>query len=70
MNLRDAFLCIDCDEVFAIHDSPTNPRCPRCASSVFAPLSTWVGIRTAPNYAHAQEARPRLEIVHATPIAA
>ena len=70
MNLRDAFLCIDCDEVFAIQDSPTNPRCPRCASSVFAPLSTWVGIRTAPDHAHAQEARPRLEIVHATPIAA
>jgi hypothetical protein len=70
MNLRDAFLCIDCDEVFAIQDSPCNPRCPRCASSVFAPLSAWVGTRAAPDHAQAGEARPRLEIVHATPIAA
>ena len=70
MNIKDAFLCIDCDEVFAIHDSPTNPRCPRCASSVFAPLSAWVGIRAAPGYVQADEARPRLEIVHAAPIAA
>ena len=70
MNLRDAFLCIDCDEVFAIQGSPCNPRCPRCASSVLAPLSAWVGTRAALDHVQGEEARPRLEIVHTTPIAA
>ncbi len=42
MNLKDALLCIDCDEVFAVEGSSCSPRCPACASSIFAPLSTWV----------------------------
>ncbi|MGA2106303.1 MAG: hypothetical protein ABSH25_01530 [Syntrophorhabdales bacterium] len=80
MNLKDAFLCIDCDEVFAIEGSPCNPRCPRCASSVFAPISAWVqswaaldhsqGEMTRAMSAGASTKRPRLEIIHSTPIAA
>lgn len=80
MNLKHAFLCIDCDEVFAIEGSPCNPRCPRCASSVFAPLSAWVqswaaldhsqGEMTRAMSAGASTKRPRLEIIHSTPIAA
>ena len=42
MNLKDAMLCIDCDEVFVIEGSPANPRCPRCASPIMFPLSAWV----------------------------
>ena len=70
MNLKDAFLCIDCDEVFAIQGPPSNPQCPRCASSVMAPLSAWVGTRATLDHAPDEAARPRLEIIHATPIAA
>ena len=47
MNLRDAVLCIDCDNLFAIEGTPTNPQCPRCASSVLMPLSAWVRTWTA-----------------------
>ena len=32
-NLKDAFLCIDCDEVPTIDGSSCNPRYPRCAST-------------------------------------
>jgi hypothetical protein len=70
MNLKEAFLCIGCDEVFVIGGSPCNPRCPRCASSVFVPLSAWVQTRAAFDHALEKEVRPRLEIIHPTPIAA
>ncbi len=70
MNLKDAFLCIDCDEVFIIGGSPCNPRCPRCASSVFAPLSAWVQTSAAFDHTQEKKVRPRLEIIHPTPIAA
>ena len=80
MNLKDAFLCIDCDEVFAFEGSPCNPRCPRCASSVFAPISAWVqswavldhsqGEMTRAMSAGASTKRPRLEIIHSTHVAA
>ena len=80
VNLKDAFLCIDCDEVFMIEGSPCNPQCPRCASSVFAPLSAWVQTWTALETTQgetnrvtqggASTKRPRLEIIHSTPIAA
>jgi hypothetical protein len=80
MNLKDAFLCIDCDEVFAIDGSPSNPRCPRCASSVFAPLSAWVQSWAGVDHSQSETTRamrigasterPRLEIVHPAPIAA
>jgi len=70
MNLKDAFLCIDCDEVFIIGGSPCNPRCPRCASSVFAPLSAWVQTSAAFDHTQEKKVRPRLEIIRPTPIAA
>ena len=47
MNLTDALLCIDCDEVFAAEEFTCNPRCPSCGSSVFAPLAGWVQTWTA-----------------------
>ena len=79
MNLKDALLCIDCDEVYAVEGSSCSPRCPACASSIFAPLSTWVQTwgalerslggtgRKARDGAAAK--RRRLEIVHPTSIA-
>jgi DNA-directed RNA polymerase subunit RPC12/RpoP len=79
MNLKNAFLCIDCDEVFAVEESSCNPRCPNCASSVFVPLSAWVQTwttleklqgdtnRTTRDGASAK--RLRLEIIHSTAIA-
>jgi len=42
MQLRDALLCIDCDDIFTLEEHTCNPRCPRCGSSVFAPLASWV----------------------------
>jgi hypothetical protein len=79
MNLKDALLCIDCDEVFTVEGSSCIPRCPHCASSVFAPLSAWVQTWTALERAQggtnrkmrdgASAKRPRLEIVHPTSIA-
>jgi hypothetical protein len=78
MNIKDAFLCIDCDEVFTIVGSRCNPRCPICASSVLVPLSAWVQTWTALEKSEtnrimrdgASTERPRLEIVRSTPIAA
>jgi hypothetical protein len=32
-NLKDASLCIACDEVLAIEGSPCNPQCPSCTST-------------------------------------
>jgi len=79
MNLRDALLCIDCDEVFATEGFTCNPRCPSCGSSVFAPLAGWIQTRTAfgksgetnrvTRYGASTRNR-RVEIVHPTPIAA
>lgn len=79
MNLRDALLCIDCDEVFAAEGSTCNPRCPSCGSSVFAPLAGWIQTWTAfdtsgetgvvRRYGASTRTR-RVEIVHPTPIAA
>jgi hypothetical protein len=78
MNLKDALLCINCDEVFTAAGSYVNPRCPICASSVFAPLSAWVGTWTALEKGgmnrlmrdRVSTERPRMEVVHATTIAA
>ncbi len=42
MNLKDALLCIDCDEIFTAERASSNLHCPNCGSSVFAYLSTWV----------------------------
>lgn len=43
-NLRDSYICCDCDEVFAISDAIRDDlvRCPACASSAIAPLACWV----------------------------
>jgi len=78
MNLKDALLCINCDEVFKAAGSRVNPRCPICASSVFAPLSAWVGTWTALEKDGMNRLmrdgvpteRPRMKVVHATTIAA
>ena len=75
MNLRDAVLCIDCDEVFAIEGTPCNPRCPLCASSVLMHLSAWVQTWTAPEHgaADAEDARVKdhtTDVAHPTPMAA
>jgi len=70
MNLKDAFLCIDCDEVFTISGSACNPRCPRCASSVCAPLSGWVQTREAFDRSTGGGAKPRLKLIHTATVAA
>ena len=80
MNLKDALLCINCDEVFTAVGSPCNPRCPSCASSVFVPLSAWVQTWTALENSQGEATRamrdgtstkrPRMEIIRSTPIAA
>jgi rubredoxin len=78
MNLKDALLCINCDEVFTAAGSHGDPRCPICASSVFAPLSAWVGTWTALEkggvnrlmHDGVSTIRPRMEVVHSTPTAA
>ena len=36
MQLRNARLCLDCEEV---HDAP---QCPACASEMYAPITRWV----------------------------
>jgi len=75
MNLKDALLCINCDEVFTIGESPSNPTCPRCTSSAFAPLSAWVQTCTAFENSQgetiritwrASTKRPRMEIINST----
>ena len=80
MNLKDALLCIDCDEVFVVEESSCNIRCPVCTSSVFTRLSVWV--KSWPAYENSEgraksavrdEApakRRGMEIVRSTPIAA
>jgi hypothetical protein len=80
MNLKDALLCINCDEVFTAAGSRGNPRCPSCASSIFVPLSAWVRTSTAPENSQGETnrlmrdgvatIRSRMEIVHSTPTAA
>jgi len=40
MKLKDAFLCIDCDEIFVA--DKTNPSCPSCCSRSYAPISGWI----------------------------
>ncbi len=47
MELKDALLCIDCDEVFTAEGLTCNTRCPSCGSSVYARLDTWVQTWTA-----------------------
>jgi hypothetical protein len=48
MQLREARLCLDCEELHR------DERCPACASDAFAFLSTWV-----PTNQRAQKPQPR-----------
>jgi len=41
MKLADAYLCIECEEIFD-YKGQTNPQCPSCTSRSHAPLSGWV----------------------------
>lgn len=38
MKIRDAKVCLDCDEVFPIHLE----TCPKCGSPAFAWLAGWI----------------------------
>ena len=78
MSLKDALLCINCDEVFTAARSRVNPRCPICASLVFTHLSAWVGTWTALEKGGmnrlmrdgASTESLRMKVVHSTTIAA
>lgn len=41
MKLAQAYLCIDCDEIFSVAGQ-TNPACPNCASRTYAPIAGWL----------------------------
>ena len=79
MKLKDALLCIDCDEIFTVEGSTCNPRCPSCGSSVFARLAGWVQswnafeksdkANTMPGHAASMRRRV-MEIIRETPAAA
>ena len=70
MNLKDALLCVNCDEVFTPQGS--DPRCPVCASSVFAPISAWVPTWAAfeREIGEANAGERRMNIIRSAPIAA
>ena len=80
LNLKDALICIDCEEVFIPQGSRCNPRCPACTSSVCVPLSSFIGTGNTLDHGadevrvagqdDAPARRRRMEIVHSTPIAA
>ncbi len=80
MKLRDALLCIDCDEVFTAEGSACNARCPRCGSQVSVSMTVWLPAwnaydnpRPVPTFHRGNGAvakRRRMKLVHATPIAA
>lgn len=40
MKLRNASICLDCDEVYVLAENGS--RCPACASRASAPVSGWV----------------------------
>ncbi len=80
MNLKDALLCIDCDELFTVESSSCNTHCPKCASTVYVPISAWVPTwatfgrserEMETVRAHTASAKKRkIQIIHAQPIAA
>ena len=55
MQLRNARLCLDCDEVHA------DPECPVCASERFAFLTRWVPAEERRQRPRPSEPRPALE---------
>jgi hypothetical protein len=59
MQLRNARLCLDCEEV---HDAP---QCPLCASEMYVPITRWVVApeRRAPS--HSEPSSSRAEIYRA-----
>ncbi len=63
MKLKDAYLCMECDEVFSV-TGRTNPSCPSCTSRSYAPLAAWVETQT-----HAEKKREKKSRRRALPAA-
>lgn len=43
LNLKNAIVCIDCEEIFSFLDmEPCYGKCPACASQVIFPLAKWI----------------------------
>lgn len=42
MRLQNAYICIDCDEVFDPIGQGGKHQCPACASMSCAPISGWI----------------------------
>ena len=42
MRLKDAYLCVDCDEVFTLNRA-SGYKCPNCGSDSYGPLQRWTG---------------------------
>ena len=42
MRLKDAYLCVDCDEVFTLSRS-SGYKCPNCGEESFGSLERWMG---------------------------
>jgi hypothetical protein len=64
MELRNARLCLDCEEV---HDQP---RCPICGSETFSFISRWIPVATAqrpPRKTSSQEADVYKQLINGEP---
>jgi hypothetical protein len=59
MQLRNARLCLDCEEV---HDAQ---QCPVCASEMYAPITRWVAAPERRTLARAEPSSSRAEIYRA-----
>jgi len=59
MQLRNARLCLDCEE---IHDAP---QCPLCASEMYAPITRWVVAPERRTHARQEPSSSRAEIYRA-----
>src|SRR3982750_944338 len=59
MQLRNARLCLDCEEV---HDAQ---QCPVCASQMFAPITRWVVAPERRTRARGEPSSSRAEIYRA-----
>jgi hypothetical protein len=53
LKLNEAYLCMECEEIFSITNR-TNARCPSCTGRSFAPLAAWVQ-----THAHAEKQRAK-----------
>jgi hypothetical protein len=59
MQLRNARLCLDCDEV---HDAQ---QCPVCTSEIYVPLTRWVVAPERRSVSRAEPSSSRAEIYRA-----